>query len=154
MQISGQMRTACPPSFLMTVLRNPDAMIQLLPKGSELAPAGDGTYKFTLIQTVGPIRLTLPGTIEMAPGDEDGDLQLTVRAAHMIAGKVNMDLLITLSQPEEHTRIIYDGQLAATGLAGRILNEHKERANGVVKASMTRLRLYAERAFAKVQAGT
>jgi len=152
MQLSGQIRTTCPPDFLLKVLRDPDAMRQLLPVGSQLDQSPDGSYAFTMTKSVGPIKLTLPGTFSLTPTGADHDLMMSVRAAHMIAGKVTMDLHIGLTPVEGLTRISYLGELDATGLAGRILNEHRARANGVVKASLTRLKIYAERAFAKTGA--
>ena len=149
MQISGQMKTICPPDFLLNVLRDPNAMRQLLPAGSRLDQSDDGTYPFTMTKSVGPIRLTLPGTLTLTPQAEGFNHLMTVRASHMIAGKVSLDLHIDITQAEGQTRITYQGELDATGLAGRILNEHRARANGVLKASMIRLKMHAERQFAK-----
>ena len=152
MQLSGQIRTTCPPEFLLRVLRDPNAMRQMLPAGSQLDQAGDGSFTFTLTKSVGPIRLNLPGTLTLTPTGEGHDHQMSVRASHMIAGKVTMGLHISLTPVEAATRITYLGEVEATGLAGRILNEHSARANGVVKASLTRLKTYAEREFAKTNA--
>ena len=152
MQISGQIRTTCPPAFLLQALRDPQAMIQLLPSGSKLEQSGDDTFAFTLTKSVGPIRLTLPGTLTLTPTGEGHNQKMTVHAAHLIAGKVDLTLQIVIDQAGAQTRIAYDGELGATGLSGRILKEHRARANEVVKASLTRFRLRAEGEFAKSRA--
>lgn len=152
MQISGQIRTTCPPAFLLKALRDPLAMIQLLPSGSKLEQSGENSYAFTMTKSVGPIRLTLPGTLTLTPTGEGHNQKLTIHAAHLIAGKVDLTLQIVLDQASAQTRIGYDGELEATGLSGRILKEHRARANEVVKAALTRFRLRAESEFAKTPA--
>jgi carbon monoxide dehydrogenase subunit G len=152
MQITGQIRTKCPPPFLVSILRDPEAMNQLLPTGSELAQSEDGSYKFSVVKSVGPIRLTLPGTLTINPTGQGHSQIMTVQAAHMIAGKVDMKLRLVITRVEGQTQMAYDGNLDATGLAGRILKEHRLRANSAVKASLFRLKLHAEREFAKKRA--
>ena len=152
MQINGQIMTKCPPPFLVNVMRDPDAMIQLLPAGSDLEQSPDGSYKFSVVKSVGPIRLTLPGTLTITPTGEGHSQTMTVRASHLIGGKVDMKLHISISRAEGQTQMTYEGELDATGLAGRILKEHRTRANGAVKASLFRLKLHAEREFAKSRA--
>jgi carbon monoxide dehydrogenase subunit G len=149
MQISGQLRTKCPPPFLVNVLRDPDAMMQLLPVGSDLEQSEDGSYRFSVIKSVGPIRLTLPGTLTITPTGQGHGQTMTVHASHLIGGKVDMKLRIDIARAEGQTQMTYQGDLDATGLAGRILREHRARANSAVKASLFRLKLHAEREFTK-----
>ena len=152
MQISGQIKTSCPPVFLLKVLNDPDAIIQLLPAGSKLVQSAPGTFAFTMSKSVGPIRLTLPGTLTITPLGKGHDQTLTVKAAHTMAGKVDLDLSIEISREDGVTRVGYHGELEATGLSGRILREHSARANSVVKAALTRLKLHAEIEFNRKKA--
>lgn len=152
MQISGQMKTTCPPAFLLGVLRDPAAMRQLLPVGSSVNQTGAGVYSFTITKSVGPIKLTLPGTLTLTPTGTGHDHTMTIRASHIIGGKVTMDLHIGVTRPADQSRITYTGDLDGSGLAGRILNEHRARANGVLDAAMARLKRYAERELAKAKA--
>jgi carbon monoxide dehydrogenase subunit G len=152
MQINGQLKAKCPPPFLVNILRDPDAMMQLLPAGSELEKSPDGTYKFSVVKSIGPLRLTLPGILTITPTGQGHGQTMTVAASHMIGGKVDMKLRINIFRAEGQTNMTYDGDLDATGLAGRILKEHRTRANGAVKASFFRLKLHAEREFAKKRA--
>lgn len=152
MQINGQLKTKCPPPFLVNILRDPDAMMQLLPAGSDLEQSPDGSYKFSVIKSIGPIRLTLPGTLTITPTGQGHGQTMTVQAAHLIGGKVDMKLHFAITRDEGLTQMVYEGDLDATGLAGRILREHRSRANSAVKASLFRLKLHAEREFAKKRA--
>lgn len=152
MQINGQLKTSCPPPFLVKVLRDPDAMVQFLPMGSDLKQSADGTYKFSVVKSVGPIRLTLPGTLTITPTGQGHGQTMTINAAHLIGGKVDMKLHLAITRTEGQTQIAYEGDLDATGLAGRILKEHRARANSAVKASLFRLKLHAEREFARKRA--
>ena len=147
MQISGQIKTTCPPAFLLQMLNDPGAMTQILPPDSKLSKSGAGSFAFTVTKSVGPIRLTLPGTLTLTPKGKLLDQHLQVRAAHLIGGKVDLDLGVEIAQTDGVTRVSYDGELMATGLAGRILKEHRTRANAVVKAALTRLKLHAEAQF-------
>ncbi len=144
MQLSGQIKTHCPAEFLLEVLRDPAAMAQLLPEGSKLEKTDEGVYSFTMTRSVGPIRLTLPGTLTLTPRGKGLGQRITVKAGHLIGGKVDLDLKVDVNEADGQTRVGYDGDVEATGLAGRILKEHHARANSAVKTSLTRLKLYAE----------
>ena len=144
MDLSGQIRTTCPPDLLVRIIRDPDALAQLLPAGSKMDLNPDGTYAFSVTKSVGPIKLTLPGTLQLTPGARGHDQILTARAAHLIGGKVDLALNIQITAEARITHMTYTGDLTATGLAGRILQEHRARANSSLKAALTRLKLYAE----------
>ena len=53
MQVSGQIRTLCPPEILVSTLQDPGALSGLLPKGSRLEKGNDGGFAFTLIKESG-----------------------------------------------------------------------------------------------------
>lgn len=144
MHLSGQIRTTCPPDLLVKVMRDPAALAQLLPPGSKMALASDGTYAFSVTKSVGPIRLTLPGTMQLAATGQDHNQTLTAHAAHLIGGKVDLTLALTLTTEGRVTHLAYAGDLTATGLAGRVLAEHKARANNSLKAALLRLKIHAE----------
>jgi hypothetical protein len=42
------------------------------------------------------------------------------------------------------TRLTYEGDLTASGLAGRVLQEHHDRANSSLFVALVRLKLHAE----------
>ena len=62
----------------------------------------------------------------------------------MIGGKVDLALTVRITTEGRTTLLAYDGALTATGLAGRILHEKRDRANNSLKAALTRLKLHAE----------
>ena len=144
MQLSGQIRTTCPPTMLVGLLRDPAALVQLLPAGAKIDVKADGSMGFFMAKSVGPIRLTLPGTLTLAATGHNADQVLIAHAAHLIGGKVDLTLTLAFATEGRITQLVYTGELTATGLAGRVLKEHRERANASLKAAMTRLKLYAE----------
>ena len=144
MDLSGQIRTACPPDFLVRIMRDPVALAQLLPAGSKVALNADGTYGFSVSKSVGPIKLSLPGKLQLVQDPLGFDQVLTAHAAHLIGGKVDLALNIAIKAEGRITHLSYAGTLTATGLAGRVLQEHRARANNSLKSALTRLKLYAE----------
>ena len=144
MELSGQIRTLCPPDLLVTIMRDPVTLAELLPKGSKMHLLKDGTYSFSVYKTVGPIKLTLPGTLQLTPGANGHDQTLTARAAHLIGGKVDLALALHITSDGRITEVAYTGDLTATGLAGRVLQEQRARANISLKAALTRLKHHAE----------
>ena len=144
MELSGQIRTHCPPDLLVTIMRDPVTLAELLPKGSKMQLLTDGTYSFSVYKVVGPIKLTLPGTLQLIPGAHGHDQTLTARAAHLIGGKVDLALALHITSDGRITEVAYKGELTATGLAGRVLQEQRARANISLKAALIRLKHHAE----------
>ena len=148
MDLSGQIKTKCPPDHLIAVLRDPAALAKLLPAGSRIDRNADGSLAFWVSKAVGPIRLTLPGKFQMtATGVGHGQV-LTVNAAHLVGGKVDMVLNLAITPEGGSTKLSYSGSLTASGLAGRVLKEHRARANVSLNAALSRLKVYAERQMA------
>lgn len=144
MEVSGLIRTTCSPDDLLTALNDAEILTAVLPKGSRVDQTGEGAFTFSVTKNVGPIKLTLPGTLTITQKGKRRAKTISVRAAHIIAGKVDLDLDIRFELSADHTRLIYTGELAATGLAGRVLGEYATRANGALKAALTRLATRAE----------
>ncbi len=144
MELSGQIRTLCPPALLVTIMRDPVTLAELLPEGSKMDLLPDGSYAFSVFKTVGPIKLTLPGTLQLTPGAQGHNQILTARASHLIGGKVDLALTLQITSDGRITELAYKGDLTATGLAGRVLQEQRARANISLKAALTRLKHHAE----------
>jgi carbon monoxide dehydrogenase subunit G len=144
MELSGQIKTKCPPEFMVAIMRDPSALAKLLPAGSKIEPVADDSYAFTVSKGVGPIRLTLPGKMHLTAKGSGHDQTLVVNAAHMIGGKVDLKLEVAIVTDGDVTRLSYEGNLTASGLAGRLLQEHHGRANASLKAALVRLKLHAE----------
>ena len=144
MDVSGLIRSTCPPESLVSALCDARSLARLLPDGSTLEKTGDGQYSFTVTKAVGPMRLTLPGKMTLTASGIGHNQLLTARASHLIGGKVELDLNLAIDQHGEQTHLAYSGTLNAAGLAGRVLREHRARANAMLKAALIRLKLHAE----------
>ncbi len=149
MQLSGLIRTNCPPRFAGEGAAKPTVLQQLIPAGSKLEEAAPGTFTFSIIKSFGPIRLTLPGTLTVAPTGRANDQRLTAVASHIIGGKVNLTLDFTFVREGDATRWTYDGELTATGLAQRVLREREGRVGGVLRSVLFGIKLQAEQMFAQ-----
>ncbi|MEI6097025.1 MAG: SRPBCC domain-containing protein [Alphaproteobacteria bacterium] len=147
MELRGQITTKCPPEFMVAIMRNPTALAQLLPAGSRIEAIAEDSYSFKVSKDVGPITLTLPGKLQLRAKGGGHDQTLTVHAAHLIGGKVDMELNVAIVNDGGMTRLTYEGDLTASGLAGRVLQEHRARANHSLKAALMRLKLHAEKQF-------
>lgn len=145
MELSGQIKTKCPPDFLVAVMHDPAALAKLLPAGSRIDRNADGSFAFSVSKGIGPIKLTLPGKMHLTAKGAGHDHVLSIKAAHLIGGKVDMTLDLAITHDGEMTKLKYSGDLTASGLAGRVLQEHHSRANASLKSALIRLRIYAER---------
>ena len=145
MEISGLIRTTCPPDILLSAMRDATTLSHLLPEGSTMAMTPQGDYDFLVTKSIGPIKLNLPGKMTLTPTGNGSDHVLTAHAGNIIGGKVDLELNLQLQRHDGHTRLTYSGELTATGLAGRVMREHRARVNGAVKAAMNRIKIHAER---------
>ena len=143
MDVSGQIKSICPPEVLVSALHDAPTLSRLLPGDFTLEAVGDGRYAFSITKSIGPIKLTLPGEMTLTSG-LGHDLTLSARAAHLIGGRVDLDLTLTFDQHGGLTRLAYAGTVEATGLAGRVLREHQVRVNSALRAGMIRLKDHAE----------
>ncbi len=144
MHVSGQIQSACPPDQFVSAFQDVGLLRQLLPSGSELEATGDGAYAFLVTRSFGPIRLTLPGKFTLTPTVEGPGLRLIAQAAHLMGGKVDLDLTVTFDTSVGRFDVVYSGTLASTGLAGRVLHERLDRIDPALKKLLRRVRNLAE----------
>ena len=145
MDVSGQIRTICPPTALISSLRDGEALVALLPAGSKLEKAPDGSFAFTLTKDIGPVKLTLPGRMTLVPTGNGHNQTLTLRASHLIGGKIEMDLDVTIGLIGGQTVMSCSGTLNASGIAGQVLRDRKARVHQVFKNALLRIKVQAER---------
>jgi carbon monoxide dehydrogenase subunit G len=144
MEISGTLRTNCTPDEFLATLSDAQALNGLLPEGASVEETAPGRFAVSIARAIGPLKLTLPGLATLSPGETAQDRRLQVKAAHVIGGKVEFDLYFNIVPADAGTRVTYSGKLDATGLAGRIVRDHKGRVNTMVKGGMARLKHLAE----------
>ena len=125
MNTSGQIRTALPAALLVSGLRNGEILAKLMPPGCTISRTGPDAFAFVMKRKFGPVELALPGTILIV--SQGAQHQMTFHGAHLLFGKADMALSITLSEANKLTVLEYTGTLQASGLAGRLLSRVKEK---------------------------
>ena len=154
MQLTGMIRTTCPPDQLMALLDDPAVLALMMPGGSEIRQTSATGYAFVIRKAIGPLKLNMPGTLTLTPVGAGPDRHMTAHAAHLIGGKVDIDLNIRLATLTGMTVLSYQGTMTATGLANRVLGEFEKRAQTGMRSVFLRLKQRAEgdqRAPAKPQ---
>lgn len=147
MQLSGIIRTTCPPARLAAMLSDPGVLSALLPANSEIGRTGDGTFAFTIRKALGPLSFNMPGTMTLTNLGERHDRKLVAHAQHLIGGKVDIALAIGISRRGEITVLNYDGEITASGIASRLLGDNQDRAQIALRNAFLRLKRQAEGGF-------
>ncbi|MEO6299785.1 MAG: SRPBCC domain-containing protein [Paracoccaceae bacterium] len=127
MRLSGLIRTTCPPDQLMALLSDPTVLAAMMPSGTELSQTGPDTYAFVVRKSLGPVTLTMPGTLTLIAVGDGHDRKLVAHARHKIGGKADLELVLTATVLGTTTMLDYQCWLTATGLAHRMLGENAER---------------------------
>ena len=144
MQLSGMIRTICPPDQLLALLNDPAVLAKIMPGGAEITQTSATDYAVIIRKSFGPLKLNLSGTLGLTPIGSGYDRRLTAHATHAIAGKADIALTIRLTADTGRTVLTYSGDLAATGLVGRLLGENGKRAQTSLRAIFLRLKTLAE----------
>jgi len=137
-------RSPCPPARLVALLNDPAVLAKMIPAKSEIRQVAPGEFAFTVRRAFGPLMVNMPGTLTLVPEAAEHDLSLTAHAAHMIGGKVDITLNIRLTPGPAGTVLTYDGQVAASGLANRLLGDNSERVQDALQSMFIRLKRLAD----------
>lgn len=136
MLIEGMIRTSGPAEVVVRGLADDATLKAIAPRGFEFRPVIDGRSDFTVRRGFGPIVLTLQGHMSVTPDDEPQAWWLEVKAAHLIGGSVKVALNVTTTDPTPESgnmgSLSWTGDMTATGLAGRLLNDYQARVNEVL----------------------
>ena len=144
MQLEGSIRTTGPADLVARGLADGAILTAIAPLGFDFRKVEGGVAEFTLRRSVGPISLTLQGSMtltETAPA-----FGLEIKAAHLIGGKVAVQLQLTTAPADEDglAKLAWTGELRAQGLAGRVMAEREEQANEILRNLFIRLRDHVE----------
>ncbi len=142
MQLDGTIQTQCDPEKVVLLLLDPDALHKLAPVGLEIGKRNGDSLPFVIRRKVGPISLNLAGQLTLKA--RDGGHDLTLAAAHMVAGKVKISLALSAAQDVQGLH--WDGMLESSGLTKRLIEERTERVRGIIFHLFEQLRDQAETA--------
>lgn len=144
MRLDGMIRTTSAPESVIQKLSDPAILARIAPKGCEIGEKAGGTVAFTIKRKLGPLSLTLPGSLSLH-AKADNTWQVVAEAAHRIGGSVKVTLDVTGGRgPTGHPAIQWVGGVESHGLAARAVIEHGSRASEFVRNLFIRLRDAAE----------
>jgi carbon monoxide dehydrogenase subunit G len=144
MKLEGSIRTTGPADDVIRGLADEETLATIAPAGFEFRRVEDGVADFLIRRGFGPVNLTLQGSMALREVGEDYELE--IKASHLIGGRVNVTLALKASSPDEEglAGIGWAGELAAQGLAGRLLSERSSEGNRILRNLFLRLRDHVE----------
>lgn len=144
MDLAGTILIERPPHEVLAALRDPAMLSALLPQGTELHSSAQGQFDFTFTRKVGPISLAMPVSLTLSPRGAGFGQTLRANAAHLLAGRVALDMALDLMPQLLATRLDWSGKLTGAGMVGRMIEENAERIEGSALSVMTRLKAWIE----------
>lgn len=126
MYLSGKITIKAPRATCVAAVQKADMLAEFLPGDVTVVAQESGHYDVEFRRDFGRIAVRLRGHLtitDVVPGEE---LRFVMQAKHMLAGSANLELTMRFigSAP---TELAYDGTLTGTGLAGRMMEERKDR---------------------------
>lgn len=141
MQLDGMITTTCPPEQVAQLLLAPVALRQLLPAGCDVGDRMGDTLPFVIRHRVGPIKLSMSGSLKLSPSVDGKGFDLVIVASHMVAGRVRIAMaLVPEMQSAQAKRLRWNGNLDAQGLAGRLVEGRGKRVRGIIQSMFANLR--------------
>lgn len=141
MQLDGMIPTTCPPDQVAQLLLSPDALRQLLPAGCEVGEKMGDTLPFVIRHRVGPIKLSMSGSLKLSPAVDGTGFDLVIMASHLVAGRVRITMALVPEIRSAHAkRLRWTGNLDAQGLAGRLVEGRGKRVRGIIHSMFANLR--------------
>ena len=144
MQLRGAILITCPAKRVLNALHSPEVLASLVPGECEMVQTSATEYPFTIRRKFGPVALTLPGTLTITPQTEDTYV-FALKAAHFLGGKIEMTMTIGVVAAQGVSRLGYEAELEASGLAGRILDDRSDQIEAGIEARLNRLKKRLEK---------
>lgn len=146
MQLDGMIQTKCQPEQVVKLLLAPEALRALMPEGCEVGEKAGDSVPFVLRRKVGPINLSMTGSLTLKPLPDTVGHELEVVGSHIVAGRFKMTLrLLPNSQAAKVKGLSWTGKMDAHGLSSRLLEGRTARVHSVIKSMFVNLRNQAER---------
>lgn len=145
MRLNGLVEIAAPPAQVLKRLADPATLQAMLPGEARVTLKSPGVYGFTLKKTVGFLDVRQSGDLRLTQAGPDR-AELSLDASHLLAGAVALKVSITTTPKPKGTRIDYDGDLSATGLAGRLLRDREEGVKPYIRRIFQKLKAQIESA--------
>ncbi len=141
MNLDGMIPTTCLPDRVAQLLLAPDALRQLLPAGCEVGERMGDTVPFVIRHRVGPVKLSMSGSLKLSPADDGKGYDLVIIASHMVTGRVRIALaLMPEVRSAQSKRLRWNGTLDAQGLTARLVEGRGKRVRGIIEGMFANLR--------------
>ena len=126
MEFTGTVVVKLPPQDVMASLNNPAVLQAALPHCVGAQAVAPGQFLAKITRKVGPMPVTVEPQITLSPF-EDGQSRLTITAGTAFFGRAETAIHIWLEEIPAGTRLTWEGDISATGLAGRLLADRKDK---------------------------
>jgi 2-furoyl-CoA dehydrogenase large subunit len=123
LQFGDRIVFGCPPERVVAALGDPATLAAVLPWCSGVEPLAPGRFRATIARRIGPLPMRVEPEVTFQPLPAAGLHRLTLTGGSLLTGRVEAALSMQLRPVPQGTQIDYEGEVQATGLAGRILAE-------------------------------
>ncbi len=106
----------------MAALNDPAVLQAVLPSCTEARRLGPGRFVATITKKIGPMPVSVDPQITLSPLT-DGRARMTIAAGGFIIGRAQAVMDLYLKDAPAGTRLVWQGEISATGLAGRMVAE-------------------------------
>ena len=144
MKLAGVLPILAPPSAVAAALHDAGVLHRLLPACQGVEPLGPGRFRARIARKVGLLTLRIEPDIVLVPMADGAGYDFLIEAASRIAGSLSARIALTLQREPRGTRLFWDGQVATSGLAQRLLAEREDQIQARVTALFTTLKAVLE----------
>ncbi|MGQ0565186.1 MAG: CoxG family protein [Gemmobacter sp.] len=134
MNIAGVLQILAPPERVRAALHDAAVLQRMLPACEGVQALGPGRFRAQVARKMGLLTLRLAPDIVLLPHPQGLGLDLTVTATSRIAGSVEALLSLTMRREPLGTRLFWDGAVATTGMAQRLLADRQGQIGARVAA--------------------
>ncbi|MFN0146337.1 MAG: CoxG family protein [Dehalococcoidia bacterium] len=119
MEVSGDHHFKAPPGVVYTCMLDPVALKASMPGCEEFKEVGPESYELTIKVGIAAIKGTYSGTVQVKDRDEGKSYRLLVSGGGK-PGAVNGDAVMTLTEKDGGTLVLYHGDVKAQGAIARL----------------------------------
>ena len=140
MNVNGAISISHPPQRVTDALHDPAVLQGVLPACTGVDCLGPGRFRAKIARKVGLLTLRVAPDIVLVAAPDGTGLDMSITASSHIAGSFSAQITLTLLPEPSGTRLSWDGQVVATGMAQRLLAERQDQIQARVMGLFTSLK--------------